>query len=223
MLVPLNRKKFEELIPLVATADQYRYCSGKLPDFLRRLLLSLAGVVVAAFLWFFLGEGFGTVIFILGLAPGSYWMWGPIFLASRRNAECRKYQYSGFWQGEVFDVFVTEEVVGTEETVNRQGDLVIVENRERCVNLEIGDESGFTTKVQARLRKDHRMIRAGDLVEMVVMSNRPDLSRISKITDVYLPDYNLWVSDYPFLRRDAFIEVSRRLKEPRKRRRSDQR
>ncbi|XPM59344.2 MAG: hypothetical protein EDM05_018280 [Leptolyngbya sp. IPPAS B-1204] len=43
------------------------------------------------------------------------------------------------------------------------------------------------------------------------MSNRPDLSRISFVSDVFLPDNDLWVSDYPYVRKDVFMDVSRRL------------
>jgi len=49
---------------------------------------------------------------------------------------------SGFFRGRVLDVFITEELIG-EETVNNKGDLVIVENRERRLNLEVGDETGL--------------------------------------------------------------------------------
>jgi hypothetical protein len=31
------------------------------------------------------------------------------------------------------------------------------------------------------------------------------------VSDVYLPDLNIWLSDYPCLRRDAFIATSKRL------------
>jgi hypothetical protein len=55
------------------------------------------------------------------------------------------------------------------------------------------------------------MIRPGDRAEMLVMSNRPDLSYISQFSDVHLVDYDLWVSDYPCVRRDVFKDVSRRL------------
>jgi len=47
-----------------------------------------------------------------------------------RNGEYRKYKYSGFFRGRVLDVFITEELIGKEETVNNKGELVIVENRE---------------------------------------------------------------------------------------------
>ena len=211
MLIPLTRKKFEDLVPIVATGDQYRYSWGKPSDFLRRLLISIAGVVVIVILRAIIGQAFNLIIFPIGFFVGFYWLWGPVYLATQRNRELRRYQYSGFWQGEVLDVFVTEALVGTEETVNKRGELVIVENRERRLGLEIGDETGFYTKLQVPLKRDHRAIQPGDVAEMVVMSNRSDLSRISQVSDIYLPDYNLWVSDYPYLRRDIFVEVSRRL------------
>lgn len=198
-------------MPVVATGDQYRYCWGKLSDVLRRVLISVAGVVVVAIVRALIGEWFDPLIFTLGMGVAFYWLWGPVYLASRRNRELRRYRYSGFWQGEVLDVFVTEELIGTEETVNKRGELVVVENRERCLNLEIGDETGFYTKLQVPLKRDHRAIRPGDTAEMLVVSNRSDLGRIAQASDIYLSDYDLWVADYPFLQRQAFLEVSRRL------------
>lgn len=212
MLTPLTRKKFEDLVPLIATSEQYLYYWGKVSDFLRRLLISVLSVVAVFLLGLVLGEGFGLIVFLLAITAGLYWLWVPVYLASRRNQECRKYAYSGFCHGEVLDVFITEDLIGEEETVNKRGDLVIVENRERRLNLEIGDESGFTTKLQVPLRRSHRVIRPGEYAELLVLSNRPDLSRILMITEVFLPDHNLWVSDYPYLRRDLFVEVSRQLR-----------
>jgi hypothetical protein len=211
MLIPLTRKKFEEVVPLVATGDQYRYYWGKLSDVLGRLLISFAGVVVVLIVRALLPEGFGIVIAILGCGAGLYWLWTPVYWATRRNLECRKYKYSGFWQGEVSEMFISEELIGKEETVNKQGELVIVENRERRLNLEVTDGTGFVADLQVPLQRSHRSIRRGDIAEMIVMSNRADLSRISKISDIYLSDYELWVSDYPYLRRDTFLEISRRL------------
>lgn len=211
MLISLNRKKFEEIIPRVATGEQYKYTWGKLPDFLRRLLISLVGLVVALLMNLVLGEDLWALTFTVGLAAGFYWLWSPVYWASLKNFECRRYPYSGLWQGEVLDVFVTEDLIGKEETVNKLGELVIVENRERRLNLEIGDEVGFVTEIQVPLKRDHRIIRSGDRAEMVVMSDVPDLSRIGKVSDIYLPDYSLWVSAYPYLRRDIFVEVSKQM------------
>lgn len=226
MLVPLTRQKFEQLIPRIATGEQYRYCWGKFSDFLRRLLISVVAVVTAWIVRLILGEGFGTLLFPVGLIGGLYWLWGPVLWASLRNGEYRRYQYSGFFRGRILDVFLTEELIGKEETVNNKGDLVIVENRERRLNIEVGDETGFTTQIQVPLRRTHQTITPDLVAEMVVLSNRPDLSSIAKVTDIYIPSQKLWVSDYPFLERGMFVEASRRIRsdtQPRSRRSSRKR
>lgn len=208
MLVPLTRDKFEELIPAISTGAQYVYCWGKVPDLLRRALISVVGAAVVWLLGNFLGD---SIQLILGLIAGLYWLWAPVLWASRRNVTFRKYKYSGFWQGQVLDVFVSEELIGKEETVNQRGDLVIVENRERRLNLDLGDETGFVIEVQVALKRQHQRIQPGDVAELLVMSDRADLSRVDQVSDVYLPKQNLWVSDYPYVQRTSFEAVSREL------------
>jgi hypothetical protein len=225
MLVPLTREKFNQLIPWIATGPQYKYCWGKFPEFLQRLLISVVAAAVILLVKVILRLDFGSIIFILGLFGAFYWLWGPVLWASIRNAKCRKYKYSGFFRGRVLDWWITEELIGKQETVNNKGELVIVENREKRINLELGDDSGFAVEFQAPLRPNHKEIVRGQMAEMLVLSNRPDLSRIEEITDIYIPNRNLWVSDYPYVQRDFFTEVSRRLRDdrddrPRRRRRS---
>lgn len=211
MLIPITRETFEELVPRYATGEQYRYMSGQWADFLRRLLISIIGVLAAFMLNAILPSGFEILEFVIGIVTGLYWLWSPVYWASLRNIKARRYPYAGFWRGRVIDAFPSEEVVGTEETVNKQGELVVVENRERRLNLEVADKQGFSTLIQVPLQRAHQMIRPGDRAEMLVMSNRPDLSYISQFSDVHLVDYDLWVSDYPSVRRDVFKDVSRRL------------
>ncbi|MBW4573700.1 MAG: phosphate ABC transporter permease [Aphanothece sp. CMT-3BRIN-NPC111] len=211
MLIPLTRKKFEQLIPILATGPQYAYYWGKFPDFIKRLLISVVSVCLVVFIIgkFILGEN--ALTFFLAVMGGLYWLWAPVYWATLRNLACRRFSYSGFWRGEVLDLFVSEELIGEEQTVNNRGQLVIVENRERRLNIEVGDETGFTTQLQAPLRSEQKAIAIGQTAEMLVMSNSSDLSRISKVSDIYIPDKNLWVSDYPYLARDAFTEVSDKL------------
>ncbi len=215
MLVPLTRQKFEQLIPRIATSDQYKYAWGKFPDFLKRLLISVVSVVAVWIVRLIVGEGFGIILFPVGAIAGLYWLWGPVLWASLRNTEYRKYPYSGFLRGRVLDVYITEELIGTEETVNDKGDLVIVENRERRLNVEVGDETGFTTQIQVPLRRSHQDVVPNQIAEMVVLSTRSDLSSIAKVTDIYIPSRNLWISDYPYLQKNVFVEMSRRLRESR--------
>lgn len=212
MLVPLTRKTFETLIPLVATGGQYAYFWGKPRDLLKRVLISVVGIFAIVLVrYLFLDVIPDFILLFVGLTIGLYWIWGPILWASLRNIEYRRYGYAGFWQGRITDIFLTEELIGTEENVNNRGELVVVENRERCLNLEVGDETGFTARLQVPLKRYHRAIDLGDVAEMLVLSNRGDLGRIAQTSDIYIPDHNLWVSDYPYLQQDAFIDVSRRL------------
>lgn len=214
MLVPITREKFEQLIPLMATGPQYAYFWGKFPDILKRLLISVVGVVVVLILGLLFGSGFDGLRLLLWIITGLYWLWAPVYWASMRNAEARRYKYSGFWRGRVVDIYVTEELIGQEETVNNRGELVIVENRERRLNLEVEDEIGFTTTLQAPLRRTHKGIVPGQVAEMLVLSNQPDLERIAKTTDIYIPSLNVWVSDYPYLQREFFVQVSQKLRKP---------
>ncbi|MEB3357624.1 MAG: phosphate ABC transporter permease [Synechococcales bacterium] len=213
MLIPLNRKTLEDLIPLVATGPQYRYYWGTPSDVLRRVLISIAIVVGIVVIELIIGEAFDPIAFIAGSIGLCYWLWSPIYFAGKRNREYRRFEFGGFWRGEVVDKFITEELIGTEETVNKYGDLVIIENRERRLNLTVGDDTGFTATIQVPLKREHRPIRQGDWAEMLVVSNRADLSRITKVTDIYLPDYGFWVSDYPAVQRNVFKDVSRRLQQ----------
>jgi hypothetical protein len=214
MLVPLTREAFEDLIPTVATGAQYGYYWGDFQTFLKRLLVSVVSLIVVVFLP--VGLFSEPLKLLLGLVAALYWLWGPVAWASARNAKARRYPYCGFWHGKILDIFVTEETIGTEETTNERGDLVIVENRERRFNLEVGDKTGFKTTIQVPLRRHHKAIRKGQSAQMLVLSNQPDLSRIGQVSDVYIADRNLWVSDYPYLQRDRFIEISRELKSKRR-------
>jgi hypothetical protein len=218
MLIPLTREKFDELVPKVATADQYRFCWGKPTAFLQRLLISGIGLAIVFFLRTLLGEYYNPFSFIAAVIIGLYWFWAPVYIASIRNRTFRRNSYCGFWRGRVLDTYTTDAVVSAEETVNRLGELVIVEDREKQLNVEIGDESGFSTRLKVPLKKEHRLIRPGDYAEMLVMSNREDLSRINAISDIYIPDAKLWISDYPFIRKDIFVEVRRQVQRTQRRR-----
>ena len=211
MLVPLRRETFQQIIPMVATGPQYAHYWGRVSDCLRRALISFVALLIS---WLLRVAGPMeirgiAIIFICISLP--LLVMGSSPLASLKNATYRRFPYSGFWQGKVLDVYITEEVVREEQTVNKLGELVIVENVEKRINLEIGDATGFTIKVKAPLRRIYKKIRPGQIAELLVISSKDDLSRIDCVSDVYLPQDNLWIGEYPYLRRDVFVEVSRKL------------
>ncbi len=211
MLKPITREKMEQLIPLIATGEQYKYYWGKWSDVLNRVLISVVAIVVVLIFGLLLGDQGQALILLLGGAASLYWLWFPVYQASLRNSANRRFKYAGFWRGKVLDVFLTEELIGEEETVNQRGELVIIENRERWINLVLGDKTGFEVEVQAPLQRIYKGIKPGETVELLVLSNQPDLGRINKISDAYIPRQNLWVGQYPYIQRDVFTEVSRQL------------
>jgi hypothetical protein len=224
MLVPLTRQKFEQVIPLIASGPQYKYYWGKFSGFIQRLLISVVAVVVILLVKVLFKFEFDLIVFILGIIGAFFWLWYPVFQASIRNSKCRRYKYCGFFRGRILDWWITDQLIGKQETVNNKGELVIVENREKRINLEIGDDTGFTIEFEAPLKAAYKVISRGLIAELIVMSNSRDLGRIEEFSDVYIPSRNLWVSDYPYVRQDFFNEVSIRLREdsedrPRRRRR----
>lgn len=215
MLVPIDPSELEQLMPIMATGTQYQYFWGKPQEWLKRCLISVAALVVVFVLTGIIGEGLRLVF---GLIVGLYWLWAPVLWASLKNQNARRYNYCGFWRGRIFDVFISEDLIGTEESVNQDGQLVIVENRERRINLDIEDKDGITIQVQAPLQRTHRPIRPGDRAELLILSNRKDLRRIELVSDVYIPRHDVWVSDYPYLQHQAFERLSRELRPQRRRR-----
>ncbi len=213
MLIPITRQTFEELIPASATAEQYKYCWGKPDKFLRRLLISAAITVIVIVLEASqIGDALKLFFLLIGIIGGLYWFWGPVLEASRKNLDCRKHPYCGFWQGKILEIYITEEVTSEQESVNKRGELIIIENLERRINVEVGDSQGFKTAVQAPLNRYYKRLRPGQAAQMILMSYLDDLSEITQVSDVYIPSQNLWVGDYPYLRRDLFVEVSRKLR-----------
>jgi hypothetical protein len=211
MLVPITRETFERTIPFIATGPQYAYYWGKPPDVIRRLLISVVALTIFWLLGHLLGEGWLAIKLILDIIAGLYWLWSPVYWASVRNNSYRRFPYSGFWRGRVLDVYITEELVREEQTVNKLGQLVVIENNEKRINVEVGDKEGFRATVQAPLRRIHKLINPGQVAEMLILSRQPDLYRIDKITDIYLPQQDLWVGEYPYLRRDEFVQISSEL------------
>ena len=213
MLIPITREKFEQLVPSIATGSQYAAVWGTVRDVLRRLLISFVGVIVLFVLDILFGGVAQGFKFILGIVFGFYWLWSPVYWASIKNASYRKWRYSGFWRGRVLDTFITDDAIDEVESFNRWGDLVIVENRERRINIEIGDKEGFRKIVKAPLQRFHKAIARGQPIECLVMSNDPDLASIREVSDVYIPSQDLWVGAYPCLRRDFFIAMREDLRD----------
>jgi hypothetical protein len=211
MITPLKRKKFDELIPSVPTADQYQYYWGGSQDVFKRLLISVALLVTFSLLYNRTPDSFwGVLLFVSAGLGGLYWMLGPVLTAMIRNAKLRRISQCGFWQARVVDTYLSEEVLSKQENFDARGRLDVSYNTESFFNIELGDRTGFVTTLRVPMRREYKRIQPKQDVCMLLLSNDPSFRRVSKITtDAYIPQLNLWISDYPYLRRDLFLNLIR--------------
>ena len=213
MITPLKRKSFDELIPAVPTAEQYQYHWGNGQSVFRRVAISIASVIVFTILYNRVHESnpssfAALVMFVCAALGGLYWMLEPVAMASLRNAQLRKFAHCGFWEAEVLEVYVSQEVLSRAEKVDSRGRLDISYDAESFLNIELGDETEFVTTLRLPMRRELKRIREGQVVYMLLFSNDRRFGRVSRQTsDAFIPQYNLWVGDYPYLRRDAFIDL----------------
>ncbi|MBE9221444.1 phosphate ABC transporter permease [Cyanobacterium stanieri LEGE 03274] len=211
MLIPLRKEALDDMIPAIATGTQYAYYWANFSTLLKNLFISLLGVLIFWLLGAIFGEATEGISLILTVTAGLYWLWSPVYWASVRNGKYRRYNYVGFWRGRVLDVYITEEVVNEASALDKLGKVIIVENLQKKINVEVGDKSGFRATITSPLQRIHKVINRGQAVEGLLLSNDPDFMRISKVTDIYIPRHKLWVGEYPYIRRDIFLDVRKEL------------
>jgi hypothetical protein len=209
MLIPLRPGELQRLIPAVATGPQFNACSGNPRKLLQRVLISVIVGVISLLVSQTLAfrSQFAPVLLVVGVAALLYVLWGPIIEAGRRNATLRRYPAAAIFEGEVGDLFTQELLEERREQADRSGRLQMVENRRTWLSLELEDEDGYLGRVRFPMEKKHQQIRRGMVVRALVLSDRKDFSRISALTDAWLPEVKLWVGEYPFLLRPAFEEL----------------
>ena len=212
MLIPLRPGELPRLIPAVATGPQFNASSGSPQKLLQRLFISVIGGVITLLISqsVLFSSQAGPIALMVGVVFLLYMLWGPIREASRRNASLRRYPAAAIFEGEVADLFIREQVEGRQETTDRQGRLELVENRRSWLCLELEDEQGYLGLIRFPYVKKHQKIRRGMVVRCLVLSERPDFSRIAALSDAWLPQLNIWVGEYPYLLRPAFQELCQR-------------
>lgn len=209
MLIPLKPGELSRLIPAVATGPQFQACSGDPRKLLQRVLISVIGGVITLLISQTLAfnSRFSSLWLVAGMILLLYILWGPIVEAGRRNAVLRRYPAAAIFAGRVANVFQREVVENKREQADRSGRLELVENRRAWLCLELEDEEGYLGQLRFPLEKKHQAIRPGMVVRCLVLSERPNFSRIDAISDGWLPQLKLWVGEYPYLLRPAFEEL----------------
>lgn len=212
MLLPLKTEQLNDLLPPIPTSDQYNYYWGTGQDLFRRILISVAVATIAWILHFrFINTPWELVIFILGALGAFYWLLGPVPVAMQRNAQLRKYPYSALWYATIDDCYLSEEISTKQEEVDDRGRLDVSYATESFINLELGDDNDLYLSYRVPMQRGFKRIEPDQTICLIIFAADPKFQRISRFTsDAYIPQLRLWVSDYPYLRRDSFKELVRR-------------
>ena len=208
MFLPLKPGELQRLIPAVASGPQFSFCWGNPQRALQRILISSLGGVIPLLIS---GSAFGSrwsgIWLVGGLTMLLYLLWGPILEAGRRNSQLRRYPAAALFEGVIADLYTKERLEGRQEQTDKQGRLELVENRRTWLCLELEDEDGYLGQLRFPLDKKHKAIRRGMTIRCLVLSERPDFSRIARLSDGWIPQAKLWVGDYPYLLRPVFEEL----------------
>ena len=208
MFLPLKPGELQRLIPAVASGPQFSFCWGNPQRALQRILISsLGGVIPLLISGSAFGRRWSGIWLVGGLTMLLYLLWGPILEAGRRNSQLRRYPAAALFEGVIADLYTKERLEGRQEQTDKQGRLELVENRRTWLCLELEDEDGYLGQLRFPLDKKHKAIRRGMTIRCLVLSERPDFSRIARLSDGWIPQAKLWVGDYPYLLRPAFEEL----------------
>ena len=208
MLVPLRPGELQRLIPAVATGSQFRAALGSPREILQRVMVAaIGGVITLLISQSQMASRWGPFWLVTGVVFLLYVLWGPIVQAGQRNATLRRYPSAALFEGEVAEVTTRERIENRHEQADSRGKLELVENRRTWMLLELEDEDGYLGRLAFPMDKKHQVIREGTVVRCLVLSDRKDFSRVSALSDAWIPGLRLWVGDYPFLLRPAFEEL----------------
>ena len=210
MLVPLRPGELQRLIPGVATGNQFAAAMGNARNVLQKIMISsIGGVITLLISQSQVTSQFYSLWLVLGVIFLLYILWSPIYEASRKNAELRKYNSAAIFEGKIIDVFTKELIQDRHEQANKEGNLELVENRRLWMILELADEDGYLGQLRFPMNQKHQNIRSGLIIRCLVFSNRNDYSSIQDISDAWIPQIRQWVGEYPFLLRPAFEDLCR--------------
>ena len=208
MLIPLRPGELQRLIPAVATGSQFRAALGSPREILQRVMVAaIGGVITLLISQSQMASRWGPFWLVTGVVFLLYVLWGPILQAGQRNATLRRYPAAALFEGEVAEVTTRERIENRHEQADSNGKLELVENRRTWMLLELEDEDGYLGRLAFPMDKKHQVIREGTLIRCLALSERKDFSRVSALSDAWIPGLRLWVGDYPFLLRPAFEEL----------------
>jgi hypothetical protein len=211
-VVAISKSNMQQLSPKKVTTDQLVSYWGlnsqeRLQRILESLLVSYGGAWFAWFISFMAGS---FVSSILGSALIFNWMYSPWLNAKKRNSK--------IWPktGEVINYAVFLGRIKSLKKVRRRAGKTIGAVVQQYLVMTIIDERDRELEIVTQWQDSYKRLRVDMQCDTVIASLDEDFSSIFMVTDLWAPATNAWIGDYPYLHREEFQRVIRKLKRSKK-------
>lgn len=132
--------------------------------------------------------------------------------------DARRGLYGAYWLGSVATVAVVEDAYAPSDEaypLSDFADYTMERDDEDSLNfpwqlrLRVRDGDGRTLQVHARMSEEYADLRPGMPLAAILLSTSPNFTDLAALTDLFVPDADCWVGDYPYLNKDNFCNLLR--------------
>lgn len=230
-LVPLDVGTLQQLLSTRApSAEQYASYLGRsnrerYDRFLESAIVTFLGTTFSYFMSFVLGSFVATIFGTLFL------FWGVLspelkayqrnweFIGGRRLVDPPEYNddyderprglYGALYVGRIESISVVEDARSPEEFLlddfvdydMDQDPLEKATGSPYLLRVACCDNMGRSLQVHARMSPEYLVLQPDMLVTAVLLSKSPEFETLAALTDLYVPDEDVWIGDYPYLDR----------------------
>jgi hypothetical protein len=200
----LSPQELERVLPIVPFSAQATYFNGGAAQAVQRWGASLALTVLL------------SKVALLAASTLTWPLWFPWAQAASKNYSLRKQSgYAGLWRTQILEVEAKgrprPQFFGGGGSGSRDDDFNSSGSRfstMRTTRIVLGDPEGAQTEFVLPQDARYDLIQPGQPAELIVLSESSNFESFKAVKDVYLPDCGLWLSEYPYLDRTEFLELS---------------
>ena len=197
-IVILSPQELDRVLPVLPFAAQADFFNGGAAQSVQRWGASLAMTVLL------------SKIALLAATSLTWPLWWPWAQAARKNLAMRKQMdYGGIWRTQVLDVQTSGRPRPSfGPGMGRADQSGSILSTMRTSRIVIGEEEGAQVELVLPYDARFEVLSSGQAAEVVVLSDSVTFDSMKAVKDVYLPESGLWLSEYPYVDRAEFLEIS---------------
>jgi hypothetical protein len=203
----LSPQELERVLPVVPFSAQATYFNGGAAQAVQRWGASLAITVLL------------SKVAVLAASTLTWPLWWPWAQAASKNYSLRKKSgYAGLWRTQILEIEAKgrprpqffggsgsgDEGSGSDSPRSNGSRFSTM----RTTRIVLGDPDGAQTEFVLPQDARYDLIQPGQPAELVVLSESSNFESFKAVKDVYLPECGVWLSEYPYLDRTEFLELS---------------